>query len=302
MGNRLGLNIPRTINLYKHSFELLFEFLLIWTMSLQLNDDNMQSFGITTPHDYDILSGRGNFVNYHPGNEHFRALVRKHKIAYVACPKSMKGKFADMIVDQIKQLNPPGRFLKQDDSTKLWYDIGDKKALDKTRQALREGASEIQKVISVDENNDPIKSETSNGALTTIPNQSLQERRGSTDNIDPSYSVNKQILDRRASTSAVETPFVVINSNSHDATLKGNRLSGQDYICPQQQNIQISMQNMMMMLHHTHDHGSTLISCIEAPSQTQNDHNNISSSCSQSMVCISQYFIFSWKKLKLLIV
>ena len=107
--------------------------------------------GIVTPHDHDVLSGRGNFVNYHAGNEHFRGLVRKHKVAYVACPKPQKGKFSRMIVDEIRSRNPPGRFLKQDPGTKLWYDIGEKKALDKTRQALREGAPEIMKEIGSDE-------------------------------------------------------------------------------------------------------------------------------------------------------
>jgi hypothetical protein len=105
---------------------------------------------IVNPHDHDVLSGRGNFVNYHAGNEHFRGLVRKHKVAYVACPKPQKGKFSRMIVDEIRSRNPPGRFLKQDAATKLWYDIGEKKSLDKTRQALREGAPEIVKELSPD--------------------------------------------------------------------------------------------------------------------------------------------------------
>ena len=102
---------------------------------------------IEIPHEHDVLSGRGNFVNYHAGNEHFRALVRKHKVAYVACPKPQKGTFSQIIVDEIKSRNPSGRFLKQDAATKLWYDIGEKKALDKTRQALREGAPDIHKEL-----------------------------------------------------------------------------------------------------------------------------------------------------------
>lgn len=110
---------------------------------------------IVSPHDHDVLSGRGNFVNYHAGNEHFRALVRKHKVAYVACPKPQKGKFSRMIVDEIRNRNPPGRFLKQDPNTKLWHDIGEKKALDKTRQALREGAPEISKELTGDEEPEP---------------------------------------------------------------------------------------------------------------------------------------------------
>lgn len=98
---------------------------------------------VKEPHPHDVLSGRGNFVNYHDGNEYFRKLVRKHKLEYVNCPKQQKGKFSKLIVDEIKARDPPGRFLKQDKDSKLWYDIGEKKALDKTRQALREGAPEL---------------------------------------------------------------------------------------------------------------------------------------------------------------
>ena len=115
-----------------------------------MSGGKQQLHDIVTPHEHDVLSGRGNFVNYHAGNEHFRALVRKHKVAYVACPKPQKGKFSRLIVDEIKARNPPGRFLKQDPNTKLWHDIGEKKALDKTRQALREGAPEISKELSGD--------------------------------------------------------------------------------------------------------------------------------------------------------
>jgi hypothetical protein len=116
-----------------------------------MSGGKQQMHDIVTPHEHDVLSGRGNFVNYHAGNEHFRALVRKHKVAYVACPKPQKGKFSRMIVDEIKARNPPGRFLKQDPNTKLWHDIGEKKALDKTRQALREGAPEISKELGGDD-------------------------------------------------------------------------------------------------------------------------------------------------------
>jgi hypothetical protein len=130
---------------------------------------------VITPHDHDVLSGRGNFVNYHAGNEHFRALVRKHKVAYVACPKPQKAKFSRMIVEEIRNRNPPGRFLKQDNSTKLWYDIGEKKALDKTRQALREGAPEIMKELSGDDSEDEDVTGT-----TEQPSQQQQQQPAQT--------------------------------------------------------------------------------------------------------------------------
>mmetsp|Transcript_18887 Transcript_18887/g.44251 ORF Transcript_18887/g.44251 Transcript_18887/m.44251 type:complete len:436 (+) Transcript_18887:509-1816(+) len=56
-------------------------------------------------------------------------------------------------------MNPPGRFLKQDPNSKLWNDIGEKKALDKTRQALREGAPELLKEI-----------EKTDGGASSVPN------------------------------------------------------------------------------------------------------------------------------------
>jgi hypothetical protein len=138
------------------------------TMSTQ------QMHGILAPHDHDVLSGRGNFVNYHAGNEHFRGLVRKHKVAYVACPKPQKGKFSKMIVDEIRSLNPLGRFLKQDPKTKLWYDIGEKKSLDKTRQALREGAPVLMKEITGDEEEEDSSCEGQYSAPSSPQKQSSQ--------------------------------------------------------------------------------------------------------------------------------
>ena len=104
---------------------------------------------IAVPHDHDVLSGRGNFVNYHPGNEHFRSLVRKHKHAYVQCPKPMKSKYSRLIVDSIKARDPPGRFLKQDAGSKLWYDIGDKKVNKFTNTVERRVSYEISPTLAM---------------------------------------------------------------------------------------------------------------------------------------------------------
>ncbi|KAL7542280.1 hypothetical protein ACHAWF_007139 [Thalassiosira exigua] len=102
---------------------------------------------IVQPHAHDVLSGRGNFANHHAGNENFRRLVKHFKSEYVACPKAKKQIYPKIIYDEIRALNPPGRFLIHDPKTKLWSDIGEKKALNKTRQALREGAPEIRELM-----------------------------------------------------------------------------------------------------------------------------------------------------------
>jgi hypothetical protein len=45
---------------------------------------------------------------------------------------------ARVIVRAIRNGDPPGRFIKKNESTGKWYDVGDKKAAEKTSQALRE--------------------------------------------------------------------------------------------------------------------------------------------------------------------
>lgn len=99
------------------------------------------------PTSNDILSGRGNFVNNHGGNRKFRSLVANQRLEYVAAPKDFKPLFAKKIIDALKSLNPPGRFLQQDPDTKLWHELDEKRAMAKTRQALREGAPEVIKQI-----------------------------------------------------------------------------------------------------------------------------------------------------------
>ena len=49
---------------------------------------------------------------------------------------------ARVIVRAIRNGDPPGRFLKKDEKTGKWIDIGDKKAAEKTSQALREKTGE----------------------------------------------------------------------------------------------------------------------------------------------------------------
>lgn len=49
---------------------------------------------------------------------------------------------SEAVVQQIRALNPPGCFLKKDPETGLWWEIGDKDAVRKVAQALRESVPE----------------------------------------------------------------------------------------------------------------------------------------------------------------
>lgn len=115
---------------------------------------------IRTPHDNDVLCGRGGGTNNHVGNENFRVLVTRKKRDYLNSSKREKPLVSKSIVDEIRGMHPPGRFLQKNDSTNLWFDIGDQKAREKTSQALREGAPEIRKVLGVEGNKSKIEVRT----------------------------------------------------------------------------------------------------------------------------------------------
>jgi len=119
---------------------------------------NQTSEGIESPHDNDVLFGRGGNINIHPGNETFRKIVHQKKRVYLTARfKREKRIIADSILEAIKSLGPPGRFLARDAKTGLWYDVGNDKARDKTSQALRENAPSIRKEIEVE--NDALRAE-----------------------------------------------------------------------------------------------------------------------------------------------
>jgi hypothetical protein len=104
----------------------------------------------------DVLSGRGGRINAHEGNIRYRDIINSNKKIYLAktTKKLEKAHIAKRIVDDIRISNPSGRFLKEDATDGLWYDIGDAKAIKKTGQALREDAPGVRKELDDDSSGD----------------------------------------------------------------------------------------------------------------------------------------------------
>mmetsp|Transcript_20868 Transcript_20868/g.29449 ORF Transcript_20868/g.29449 Transcript_20868/m.29449 type:complete len:771 (+) Transcript_20868:242-2554(+) len=110
-----------------------------------MNPTEGTTTGIIQPNGNDVLCGRGGSINAHPGNEQFRGLVEKYRRIYLnARFKQEKRLIASSIVDEIKALDPPGRFLAKDPATETWFAVGEEKARDKTSQALRENAPSLR--------------------------------------------------------------------------------------------------------------------------------------------------------------
>ena len=113
---------------------------------------------ITDSQESDVLCGRGGAALRHPGNQTYRRLVNLNKQLYITCFKSEKLKISRSIVAAIREQY--GRFLEKDSEAGTWYDIGDKKAIEKTSQALREGQPKLRQKM-IDDGQIPPDSEVS---------------------------------------------------------------------------------------------------------------------------------------------
>eukprot|EP00578_Thalassiosira_sp_NH16_P026222 CAMPEP_0181100794 /NCGR_PEP_ID=MMETSP1071-20121207/13389_1 /TAXON_ID=35127 /ORGANISM="Thalassiosira sp., Strain NH16" /LENGTH=475 /DNA_ID=CAMNT_0023183559 /DNA_START=51 /DNA_END=1478 /DNA_ORIENTATION=- len=117
--------------------------------------------GIKKVNDNDIICGRGRLPLKHPGNAAYRQLIGLNKELYATCLKIEKARISKSIVAAIRQSG--ARFLEREDgktSTSLendlgdegrpvtWRDVGDRKAIEKTSQALREGQPKLLKKLA----------------------------------------------------------------------------------------------------------------------------------------------------------
>jgi len=115
---------------------------------------------ITSIRENDIVLGRKGFALKHRGNQAYRKLVNLNKELYATCQKCKKIRITKSIVATMRVNG--GRFLQRIDGKTsmtpdevddngdpvVYFDIGDKKAIEKTSQALREGQPKLLQRIA----------------------------------------------------------------------------------------------------------------------------------------------------------
>ena len=102
------------------------------------------------PGQNDVICGRGGGSNNHPGNIYWRIPVKKSKPLYICSLKSHKMIVARSVVELIRNRVPSGYFLEKNLKTGKWEEIGEKRAIEKTSQALRESAPIIRQAMGID--------------------------------------------------------------------------------------------------------------------------------------------------------
>ena len=105
-------------------------------MSSTNNVDNK-----TTPHENDVVLGRGIAINKHKGNLIFRNVVDHHKNNYVSAVNNFERRFVSTeVMKTLKTICPPGRFVRYDSNTNKWIEVSGEEAHNKTTQALRDAS------------------------------------------------------------------------------------------------------------------------------------------------------------------
>ena len=97
-------------------------------------DDSTSPGKDICPTEHDVLSGRGNGINAHPGNQIYRKVILRFKDGYIAASKRDKASFPSKIISEIEKTDPPGRFLRFNPESNGWIQMPMKNAITKTRQ------------------------------------------------------------------------------------------------------------------------------------------------------------------------
>ena len=87
----------------------------------------------------DVLFGKGHKSQNHPGNLVFRQIAERHRAAYTqATRRYEKDHIAKIIIENVTELKPPGRFLKMEMDGKYYVITNDEaEVLSKVKQILR---------------------------------------------------------------------------------------------------------------------------------------------------------------------
>lgn len=74
-------------------------------------DDNhgVKMPSVIQPHENDVLLGRGGKNNRHSGNEKLRLMARQYREDYQIATKKGKSQLSRKLVQQMRELSPPGR-------------------------------------------------------------------------------------------------------------------------------------------------------------------------------------------------
>lgn len=188
--------------------------------------DEMALVEIEDPTDFDVLCGRGGASLKHPGNLMYRRLVHMNKAYYITSVKTEKLKISRSIVAAVREQS--GRFLERDGIKGTWYDIGDKKAIEKTSQALREGQPKLrQHMVEMGAGHPGLGLE-----FKTVPTASA------TSNYNPTMVIQQQMAQQQMAQQQLLTQQRIIQQKMAQQQFAQQQLARQQIMMQQQMSAQ----------------------------------------------------------------
>jgi len=125
------------------------------------------------PGEYDVLCGRGRTAYSSVGNQRFYRTIERNMDRYFSLGnRHNKAEIIMEIVASIREAG--GRFLKKDEDSSLWFEIGDKMARDKVGHAFRDTKAKQNKLKSKTLQASP--EDTKTNEETSIDKDSLLEQ------------------------------------------------------------------------------------------------------------------------------
>ena len=162
----------------------------------------------STPND--VIIARGREASDFAGNVQFQKIVAKYQAEFVSLsPYSRERSLvARRIVDTIRNKSPPGRFLKEDALSGLWYDAGEDEAVKMAMITLRSHSRQTKHQPSSSDHsiNHPHKSVSHNQNLANNYNRSW-------DNIDDSEIAHELLSFANMSSNNTNTDYVEKNAS-----------------------------------------------------------------------------------------
>jgi hypothetical protein len=121
---------------------------------------------------YDVMCGRGKHALNSIGNRRFRITCGMHLEQYLnSKTRAEKSARVTQIVEIVRSSG--GHFVKQDATTKQWFEIGDTRAADKVGHALRDADTELRRKHTSKKMNENVlpasKKRKQQGGLLLVP-------------------------------------------------------------------------------------------------------------------------------------
>lgn len=143
---------------------------------------------ITEVNENDIVCGRKGLALKHSGNMSYRKIVAMNKEGYATCLKNEKLRISKSIVAAMREVG--GRFLERlDGGTSMtidekdeegnpvaYRDIGARRAVEKTSQALREGQPRIRRMLAEKQGKMAAAAAQASSVAASLPSQASAAR------------------------------------------------------------------------------------------------------------------------------